>query len=147
MMIHRLKTKLPADIPEASTADIAFLLLIFFIVSTGFPDIALPLVLPQNTGEVTQVARANVMEIVTARTGLYYVGAADAPVPLTDLRRRVKEQLTANDKLIILLETHPQAPYGKMINALDEVMLAYNELDDANIKRDRRISIKMIEYE
>ena len=149
MKRFKAKTKITASIgvAEASMPDIAFLMLIFFIVSTSFPDIGLPLILPQSSGQVTEVARANVMDIVTARTGLYYIGASDTPVPLAELRRLAKEQLTANDKLIILLETHPQAPYGRMIDALDEVMLAYDELDAANIKRDRRISIKMIEYE
>jgi len=137
----------PADIPEASTADIAFLLLIFFIVSTGFPDIGLPLILPSSTGLAKEVARSNVLEVVTARTGEYYIGRAEAPISLAEVARLAKEQLIANDKLIILLESHPDAPYGKMIDLLDEVTLVYNQLDEEKIARERRISIKMIEYE
>jgi len=137
----------PADIPEASTADIAFLLLIFFIVSTGFPDIGLPLILPSNTGVVKEVARSNVLELVTSRTGEYYLGKAQTPLPLQEVARLAKEQLIANDKLIILLETHPEAPYEKMIDVLDEVMLVYDQLERENIARERRISIKTIEYE
>jgi hypothetical protein len=34
-----------------------------------------------------------------------------------------------------------------MINALDEVTLAYDELMAANIKREHRISLKMLETE
>lgn len=137
----------PADIPEASTADIAFLLLIFFIVSTGFPDIGLPLILPSSTGVAKEVARSNVLEIVTARTGEYFIGKSVTPISLQEVAKLAHEQLVANDKLILLLESHPDAPYGKMIDLLDEVMLVYDRLDEEKIDRERRISIKMIEYE
>jgi len=143
----RKKKKTPADIPEASTADIAFLLLIFFIVSTSFPDIGLPLILPSSTGLAKEVARSNVLEVVTSRTGEYFIGKSVAPMPLAEVAKLAKEQLIANDKLIILLESHPDAPYGKMIDMLDEVMLVYDQLELENIPRERRISIKMIEYE
>ena len=128
-------------------SDVAFLLLVFFIVSTTFPEIGLPLILPSAVGQVTQVARTNVMQIVTSRTGLYYIDAETVPTQLSQLRGIVKQRLTDNDKLILSLETHPDAPYGGMIEALDEVMLAYNELDAANIKRGRRISLKMLSVE
>jgi len=136
----------PADIPESSTGDIAFLLLIFFIVSTSFPDIGLPLILPSSTGQVKEVARSNVLEVVTAKTGEYYIGKATVPVSLAEVARTAKEQLVANDKLIMLLASHPDAPYGRMIDLLDEVMLVYDQLDAENMPRERRISIKMIEY-
>ncbi|MBM3307128.1 MAG: biopolymer transporter ExbD [Candidatus Eisenbacteria bacterium] len=136
-----------ADIPEASTGDIAFLLLIFFIVSTSFPDIGLPLILPSSAGVVKEVARSNVLEIVTAKTGEYYVGKATTPTPLADVARQAKQDLIANDKLILLLASHPDAPYGKMIDLLDEMMLVYDQLDNEGVSRERRISIKMIEYQ
>jgi biopolymer transport protein ExbD len=143
----KLHHSTPPDIPEASTADIAFLLLIFFIVSTGFPDIGLPLILPSSTGVVKEVARSNVLEVVTARTGEYYIGKTETPVSLETVAQTVRDQLVANDKLIILLETHPDAPYEKFVDALDEVMVTYERLDQQNIRRERRISIKTIEYE
>ena len=136
-----------ADIPQASTGDIAFLLLIFFIVSTSFPDIGLPLILPSSAGVVKEVARSNVLEIVTAKTGEYYIGRATEPTQLADVARQAKQELIANDKLILLLASHPDAPYGKMIDLLDEMMLVYDQLDNEGISRERRISIKMIEYQ
>jgi len=60
------------------------------------------------------------------------------------IKPRVKQNLLENEKLILSLETHPDAPYGRMIDALDEVVLAYNELDAAGTERTRRISLKMI---
>ena len=42
------KTKVSDEVPTSSMADIAFLLLIFFLVTTVFPrDKGLPMVLPE----------------------------------------------------------------------------------------------------
>ncbi len=132
---------------ESSMSDVAFLLLVFFIVSTTFPEIGLPMILPSKSGDVKQVARVNVMQIVTARSGAYFLDVDTEPTPLSELRGIVKQRLIDNDKLILSLETHPDAPYGKMVNALDEVTLAYGELAAAKITREHRISLKMLEIE
>ncbi len=132
---------------ESSMSDVAFLLLIFFIVSTTFPEVGLPMILPSKAGDVKQVKRDNVMQIVTARSGAYFIDVDTEPTPLYELKGIVRQRLTDNDNLILALETHPDAPYGSMINALDEVTLAYNELAAANIKREHRISLKMLEIE
>ncbi len=132
---------------ESSMSDVAFLLLIFFIVSTTFPEVGLPMILPSKAGDVKQVKRDNVMQIVTARSGAYFIDIDTEPTPLYELRGIVRQRLTDNKNLILSLETHPDAPYGSMINALDEVTLAYNELAAANIKREHRISLKMLDIE
>ncbi len=132
---------------ESSMSDVAFLLLIFFIVSTTFPEVGLPMILPSKAGDVKQVKRDNVMQIVTARSGAYFIDVDTEPTPLYELRGIVRQRLTDNENLILSLETHPDAPYGSMINALDEVTLAYNELAAANIKREHRISLKMLDIE
>ena len=132
---------------ESSMSDVAFLLLVFFIVSTTFPEIGLPLILPSKSGNVQQVKRDNVMQIVTARSGAYFIDIDTEPTPLSGLKGLVRERLTDNENLILSLETHPDAPYGSMVDALDEVTLAYEELAAANIRREHRISLKMLEIE
>ena len=132
---------------ESSMSDVAFLLLIFFIVSTTFPEVGLPMILPSKAGDVKQVKRDNVMQIVTARSGAYFIDVDTEPTPLYELKDIVRQRLTDNDNLILSLETHPDAPYGRMIDALDEVTIAYNELAAANIKREHRISLKMLDIE
>jgi biopolymer transport protein ExbD len=148
MAKFRKRTRISADmVGESSMSDVAFLLLIFFIVSTTFPEVGLPMILPSKAGDVKQVKRDNVMQIVTARSGAYFVDIDTEPTPLYELRGIVRQRLTDNENLILSLETHPDAPYGSMINALDEVTLAYNELAAANIKREHRISLKMLDIE
>jgi biopolymer transport protein ExbD len=148
MAKFRKRTRISADmVGESSMSDVAFLLLIFFIVSTTFPEVGLPMILPSKAGDVKQVKRDNVMQIVTARSGAYFIDVNTEPTPLYELKGIVRQRLTDNDNLILSLETHPDAPYGSMINALDEVTLAYNELAAANIKREHRISLKMLDIE
>ena len=148
MAKFRKRTRISADmVGESSMSDVAFLLLIFFIVSTTFPEVGLPMILPSKAGDVKQVKRDNVMQIVTARSGAYFIDVDTEPTPLYELRGIVRQRLTDNKNLILSLETHPDAPYGSMINALDEVTLAYNELAAANIRREHRISLKMLDIE
>ncbi|MCK4409343.1 MAG: biopolymer transporter ExbD [Candidatus Eisenbacteria sp.] len=148
MAKFRKRSRISADmVGESSMSDVAFLLLIFFIVSTSFPEIGLPMILPSKAGDVQQVKRDNVMQIVTARSGAYFIDIDTEPTPLSELRDIVRQRLMDNENLILSLETHPDAPYGSMINALDEVTLAYDELSAANIKREHRISLKMLEIE
>jgi len=128
-------------------SDVAFLLLIFFIVSTTFPEIGLPMILPTKGGDVKQVKRDNVMQIVTARSGAYFIDIDTESTPLSELKGIVRQRLTDNENLILSLETHPDAPYGSMVDALDEVTLAYDELEAAHIRREHRISLKMLEIE
>jgi biopolymer transport protein ExbD len=148
MARFRRRSNISAElVGESSMSDVAFLLLIFFIVSTTFPEIGLPLILPSKSGEVKQVNRANVMQIVTAKSGAYFIDISETPTPLEQLKELVTQRLIENDKLILSVETHPEAPYGRMIDALDEVMLAYSELEAAKVVRDKRISLKMLEME
>jgi len=148
MAKFRKRTRISADmVGESSMSDVAFLLLVFFIVSTTFPEVGLPMILPSKAGDVKQVKRDNVMQIVTARSGAYFIDVNIEPTPLYELKGIVRQRLTDNDNLILSLETHPDAPYGRMIDALDEVTLAYNELAAENIKREHRISLKMLDIE
>ena len=148
-MAHfKKRSKISAElVGESSMSDVAFLLLVFFIVSTTFPEVGLPLILPSAQGDVKQVKRTHVLQIVTGRTGAYFLDIQETPPPLGELKGLVKERLTENENLILSLETHPGAPYGNMIDALDEVMLAYNELEAAGVSREKRISLKMLDVE
>ena len=53
-------------------------------------------------------------------------------VNILNLRILVEERLAQNEKLIIVIATHPDAEYGLMIDILDELKLAHA----------RRISLK-----
>jgi biopolymer transport protein ExbD len=121
--IHRIR---PDDkIPDSSLADVAFLLLIFFIATTTVAEeFGLSLILPAKGGpHQTQINRKNVMIISTDPTGkIFYVD--DVPTPLHQIKNEVKDREAANDKLVVSVEPDKAAPYNAMVDILDELKLA-----------------------
>jgi len=69
-ILDKKKSKVSDKVPSSSMADIAFLLLIFFLVTTTFPkDKGLAIVLPEQGGEV-QVSQRNILHIIVQPNGL-----------------------------------------------------------------------------
>ena len=46
------------------------------------------------------------------------------PVAMKDLSRRVKEEIRANDKLIISVKAHEKSEYDVYVEVLDQLKLA-----------------------
>jgi biopolymer transport protein ExbD len=117
------RSRVSEEIPNSSLSDIAFLLLIFFMVSTVFAiEEGLLLQLPSQEGVVKKIARKNIMRISVYPDG--NVTIDDEPVTVDVIRARVEQATAENDKIIIVVETHPEARYGSMIDVLDELKLA-----------------------
>lgn len=122
--IHRVRP--PEDIPDSAMADVAFLLLVFFLATTTIAEeFGLSLILPAKSqrNESIQVNRENVMVITTDVTGTtYYVD--DDPVPLSQIKPLVETRRAGNDKLVVSIEPARNAPYRAMVDILDEVKMA-----------------------
>jgi biopolymer transport protein ExbD len=111
------------EFQAASMSDIAFLLLVFFIVTTIFAlEEGIPLVLPARQSQVAKVKQKNIMEIKAYPDGSVVVDGDN--VGLAGVRPLVERELTANDKLIVVIVTHPDSEYGLMVDLLDEIKLA-----------------------
>jgi len=125
------KSRPTTEFSAASMSDIAFLLLIFFLVTTIFAlEQGIPLVLPGKESSNVKVKRKNILEVKAYPNGAVVV--EDEQVPLARLRALVERRLAQNDKLIVVIQTHPDAEYGLMVDILDELKLA----------KCRRISLK-----
>ena len=69
-VLGKKKKRVSDGVPMSSTADIAFLLLIFFLVTTTFPkDKGLSIVLPE-PGEEAQVSQKNILHLIIMPTGI-----------------------------------------------------------------------------
>jgi biopolymer transport protein ExbD len=122
MRLIRRKRESP-EIPLVSTADVAFLLLIFFISSTVFSiDEGLPLILPARGSSVVKVSVKNVARIVVHQDGT--VTLDKKVVPVDSIAGIVRGMIAANDKLVVSLETDPRCRYGRMVRVLDQLKLA-----------------------
>jgi biopolymer transport protein ExbD len=109
------------EIPSVSMADIAFLLLIFFISTTvlGVEE-GLTLFLPPKSTAPRQISRSNVLILRTDAQDSVF--ADDAPVPAVEhLGELVRARLQQNPELVIAIESDPQSKYKTMIQVLDEV--------------------------
>jgi len=133
------KSKVSDEIPSASMADIAFLLLIFFLVTTTFPkDKGLSIVLPQEAEEV-EVSQKNVLHMLVQPDGQVIVKRGESQVEevvfAADIENIWRIDVGLNPNLIAAVKTHPDAPYGRMIDVLDALHLADAE----------RISLQLLE--
>jgi biopolymer transport protein ExbD len=121
----RKKAQLEATIPTASMADIAFLLIIFFMTTTIFAtEAGLTIFLPEK-GEEVKVKSENILTVLVNKDGAIRIGPD--PVPLEDLKSVIEQKLVENDSLIISLKTARDCRYGRMIEVFDQIKLAKAE--------------------
>ena len=112
-------------------SDIAFLLLIFFLVTTIFAlEEGIPLVLPGKESQDVKVKRKDILIVKAHANGAIEIDKEQ--VPLSRLRPLIERKLSENKKLIVVIESHPDSEYGLMVDILDELRLA----------NARRISLK-----
>ncbi len=141
-MLMKKKKREGAEINGSSMADIAFLLLIFFLVTTTINvDTGIGMVLPPpiDDSEPPPVRERNQMNILVNAQGLILMD--EQPVAITEVRQTLMEFIdnpnndetlaVSPEAAIVSLKTQKETPYRIYIDMLDEVMGAYKELRDA----------------
>ncbi|MFO8174789.1 MAG: biopolymer transporter ExbD [Longimicrobiales bacterium] len=138
-VLNNRKKKVSDDIPTSSTADIAFLLLIFFLVTTVFPkDKGLGVVLPEQ-GETVAVSQRNILHLLIQSNGIVEVRRGES-TSVQNMRPDAvealwRQEVVGNPNLIAAVKTHPEAPHRFMIDVLDALQSAGAE----------RISLQILE--
>lgn len=121
----REKATRRAEIPTASMADIAFLLLIFFMVTTVFAnEIGLQILLPEK-GQEVKVKSENIQKVYVEEMGGIRLNGET--VDQDDFVNEIKAILSVNKDAIFSIKTHPKSKYQYMINAFDKLRLANAE--------------------
>ncbi|MBO6536022.1 MAG: biopolymer transporter ExbD [Balneolaceae bacterium] len=142
-MLLKKKKREGAEINGSSMADIAFLLLIFFLVTTTINvDTGIGMVLPPPLDEEVDpppIRERNQMNILVNAQGLILMD--EQPTAITEVREKLKEFIdnpnndetlaVSPEAAIVSLKTQKETPYRIYIDMLDEVMGAYKELRDA----------------
>lgn len=119
--MRRKRSKLK-QIPSASMADIAFLLLVFFLITTTISmDKGIGQVLPA-IGEELEVNPKNITKVLVNAAG--QVLHDEELVPMNQLRARIRNMLAQNDKLIVSVKTHPMTKHQAYIDVLDQLKQA-----------------------
>ena len=126
MIKPRRGNRVTAEIPTASMADIAFLLIVFFLVTTTMnQDKGLSLHLPP-VAETKEVREKNICNVwINAHDQIaFFENEQLTMVPLQNLRAGIEQRLAANDKLIVSLKAERQASYRIFVDVLDELKLS-----------------------
>jgi biopolymer transport protein ExbD len=127
-VLNQQKSKASSEVPTSSMADIAFLLLVFFLVTTVFPkDKGLGVVLPEE-GEEVQVSQNNILHLIIQTNGVVEVKRGESTsiqsLRADDIETLWRTESTTNPNLIAAVKTHPDAPHRFMIDVLDALQLA-----------------------
>ena len=132
----RKKRSLEANIPSSSMADIAFLLLIFFLVATVIDvDTGIGMTLPEITDEPPPPVSKDRMAAVLINENNDVLLDGE-PISLfqikTTLKPRIvsKIELPKKKKLIVSLKTDRKTVYNAYISALDQIKMAFFEVRD-----------------
>jgi biopolymer transport protein ExbD len=121
------KRERSTDIPSSSLADIAFLLLIFFLVTTTIDtDRGIEMVLPPPNDETVDINRKNIITIVIDATGAVLVD--NELMPISEISSLVERRASENPELIVSVKSLRETGYSYYIEVLDE-------LKQANFKR------------
>ncbi len=130
MALIRRQSKVSDKIPTSSMADIAFLLLVFFLTTTVFDEEqGLQVVLPEKGPESEQeVSPKNLIFYLVQPDGSVVVRRGESQQEQRVTARQVegimRQALTANPNVIGVVQTSPQARYEDMVNVLDGIQSA-----------------------
>ncbi|NNF58434.1 MAG: biopolymer transporter ExbD [Rhodothermaceae bacterium] len=142
MPLLQRRTSREAEIPTASMADIAFLLLIFFLVTTTINvDSGIYMQLPPKLEEDTpppEIRQRNLLAVLVNSTGDVLVDGEF--MQISQIRGEVVRHVTNEGRLpnysenpdlaIVSFKTERGLPYGRYIEVLDEIKSAYIEIRD-----------------
>ena len=118
----------PAEIPTSSMADIAFLLIIFFMVTAVFSATkGLDFKLPSNDDNNQPAESEEAVFIKVAADGSVSVDCQ--PMELNGILDYLEPKLTRDAEKPVILYTDPYASYQSMISVYD--VLATPKVDDA----------------
>ena len=112
-----------SEIPTSSMADIAFLLLIFFLVTTTIDtDKGLGIVLPPPGDMEIEIRKENILNCLINSQGKVLLD--EEPTSVEKIHRIVGERLRSNDKLIVSVKAHPKSAYSDYVKVIDQLKMA-----------------------
>ena len=119
------KKKIESEIFTGSMADISFLLIIFFMITSAFSATrGLDFALPEDSTTPPEIKQEDSIDVYVQP------GPVDGPpniqvdgdqMPIEGMLPYIAEKLKQNPEKPVILRTDPSAPYGNMIAVFDEL--------------------------
>ena len=111
------------EIPTGSMADIAFLLLVFFLVTTTIDtDKGLGIVLPPAGDVEIEIKKKNILNCLINSQGKVLLD--EEPTDVEQIGRIVKKKLSQNPLLIVSVKAHPKTAYSDYVRVVDQLKIA-----------------------
>lgn len=130
------KTRVSEEIPTSSMADIAFLLIIYFMVTTTFTATrGLDFALPEEDDSPPVIEKEDSVLIEITPAGDLIVD--QRPMQLNEIIDYLRPKLEVNPKKPVIIKPDPDSQYGYMIQVLDEL----RQGPEKGLKEEIRISI------
>jgi biopolymer transport protein ExbD len=120
MMVNRKRRKLPIMVPVASMGDIAFLLIIFFILASNFAKEAHVEFDPAKSPDIEKMERSKV-SVTVDKNGEVWLQGEECPIALLD--GGVEALLLDQENKVVMLTVHRELPhdvYGEVFLKLSE---------------------------
>jgi len=141
----RAKRRIGIRIDMTPMVDIAFLLLIFYMVTTVFsaPQ-AMEISLPPDKDATVPIAESKLLTIrVDQDENLYWNMARETPQPLEfdSLRALLLDQNEKQPKLVTLIKIDKEASFTMMVDVIDEIQIVERHFKEANPKFSYRFSL------
>ncbi len=110
------------EVNSSSMSDIAFLLLVFFLVTTTISmDKGLSLILPAEGNEM-EVNRKNIVNVLVNDQGKVLFD--DKPTAIKDIKRKAISKINGNSNIIFSVLTTKRTKYKFYIEVLDQLKQA-----------------------
>ena len=121
MLVEKKKSR-ECEIPTGSLADMAFLMLVFFLVTTTIDvDKGIGLVLPPK-GDTTEVSKKNIITLLVNAEGKVMID--DNIVETAMIKNIIKGKIAKNPKLIVSVKTDENTQYKYYVQVLDQLKQA-----------------------
>ncbi|MBI40276.1 MAG: hypothetical protein CMF59_11800 [Leptospiraceae bacterium] len=119
----RRKIREADEIPLSSTADIAFLLIVFFLAASALLEmrgVAIPL--PKKNAPPMEIEEKNLFRVEISDDGQYIQDGNS--VSLDQLKKETEKAFKENEDLVVVIRPFPDAPTGsvpRLIRMLQEL--------------------------
>lgn len=144
--LRRPKRRVAVRIDMTPMVDIAFLLLIFYMVTTLFSaPKAMEISLPPDKSKEVPVKESHLLFLRVTDNGALYenFGLKDVPEPLRldSLRSFLVDHIKKEPDIVIFIKIDKEAKYSLMVDIIDEIQVMESRMKETNPDFSARFSI------
>lgn len=119
MDVGGAKGGLKSDINVTPLVDVMLVLLIIMMIVAPLLQKGAPVRLPTAVNSVDKPETQGQTVVAITANGEYYVDGL--PIPDTELQQRVRDILDTKTEKIVLIKGDEDAPYGRVMEAMDDL--------------------------